>query len=210
MVCPVVCRCGGEGVRVMVDSLLAAMPSLLNVMLLYFLTLFFFGLIGLFLFHGRYRQQCFSAQPVYDNTPDQSIVAAALAACPDTFTCVSKPLDDNNATWIQLDGTPCSLISWYGFQCPTDQGFTCQELAQNPNFGVTSFDNIGIAFITIIQQMSLEGWTDNMFVMEKAMSRWYVSRLCCWALLSPFLLVALFCGGHSPVCCVVCRMATTD
>lgn len=163
------------GVRVMVDSVLAAVPALVNVMLIYILTLFFFGLIGLFLFEGRYRQQCFGDQYVEDGAiqaaTNMTLTEQYLAACPDSFTCVAlDPHPDDNRTRIQLDGTPCSVTSFYGFQCPSD--YQCLPLAENPNSGVTSFDNIGIAFVTIVQQMSLEGWTDNMFTMEKAMSRW--------------------------------------
>ena len=159
----------------MVDSMLAAMPALFNVMLIYLLTLFFFGLIGLFLFEGRYRQQCFSplyatGGPVLPST-NMTELDTLMAECPSGFTCVlGDPHPDDNTTRVQLDGTPCSSVSLYGFQCP--DGYSCEPLAPNPNSGVTSFDNIGLAFVTIVQQMSLEGWTDNMFTMEKAMSRW--------------------------------------
>jgi hypothetical protein len=126
------------GVQLMVDSLLGALPALCSVMTVYILVLFFFGLVGLTLFAGRYRQSCI-----------------------------------NDADEVQPDfDPPCSTGSWYGVQCA--EGYTCQDSGFNPNFGVTSFDNIAISFVTIVQQMSLEGWTDNMYAMEKALGRAYV------------------------------------
>ena len=37
----------------------------------------------------------------------------------------------------------------------------------NPNFGVTSFDNILAGFVTILQCISLEGWSDVLYLTEE-------------------------------------------
>lgn len=36
---------------------------------------------------------------------------------------------------------------------------TCIEQWQGPNFGITSFDNIGFAMLTVFQCITMEGWT---------------------------------------------------
>lgn len=36
---------------------------------------------------------------------------------------------------------------------------TCLEKWEGPNFGITSFDNIGYAMLTVFQCITMEGWT---------------------------------------------------
>lgn len=36
---------------------------------------------------------------------------------------------------------------------------TCIEQWEGPNFGITSFDNIGFAMLTVFQCITMEGWT---------------------------------------------------
>ena len=45
-----------------------------------------------------------------------------------------------------------------GFRCPALGSFRCLTM-QNPNAGLSGYDNLAIAFFTIIQVISLEGWT---------------------------------------------------
>jgi len=42
--------------------------------------------------------------------------------------------------------------------CPG--GFFCGKSNINPNFGVTNFDNLCYAFLTVFQCVTLEGWSD--------------------------------------------------
>ena len=41
--------------------------------------------------------------------------------------------------------------------------FTCKILFQGPNFGITSFDNIIFACITVFQCITMEGWTPLLY-----------------------------------------------
>lgn len=43
---------------------------------------------------------------------------------------------------------------------------------QNPNFGVTSFDNILSAWLTVFQCITLEGWTSVMYDAMDGTSGW--------------------------------------
>eukprot|EP00760_Papus_ankaliazontas_P021273 PhM_4_TR18667/c0_g1_i1/m.19829 len=49
---------------------------------------------------------------------------------------------------------------WWGRNC--DEGHICKDVG-NPNFGYTSFDHIGWAFLTIFQCITMEGWSDIMY-----------------------------------------------
>jgi Ion transport protein len=40
---------------------------------------------------------------------------------------------------------------------------TCLEDWEGPNFGITSFDNIGFAMLTVFQCITMEGWTQVLY-----------------------------------------------
>ena len=42
------------------------------------------------------------------------------------------------------------------------EGFICGKLLDNPNFGITNFDNIFSSFFQVFQCITLEGWTQMM------------------------------------------------
>ena len=39
----------------------------------------------------------------------------------------------------------------------------CLEKWEGPNYGITSFDNIGLAMLTVFQCVSMEGWTPILY-----------------------------------------------
>jgi hypothetical protein len=43
--------------------------------------------------------------------------------------------------------------------CPG--GYYCARGSENPNEGVTNFDNLGYSFLTIFQVVTLEGWSET-------------------------------------------------
>jgi hypothetical protein len=47
-------------------------------------------------------------------------------------------------------------------------GWFCGKTSTNPNFGVTNFDNVLYAFLTVFQCVTLEGWSDIMMMVWKA------------------------------------------
>jgi Ion transport protein len=46
--------------------------------------------------------------------------------------------------------------------CENDQ--ECLPYLDGPNYGITSFDNIGVAMLTVFQCITLEGWTEVMYM----------------------------------------------
>ena len=40
---------------------------------------------------------------------------------------------------------------------------TCLEKWEGPNYGITSFDNIGFAMLTVFQCVTMEGWTSILY-----------------------------------------------
>lgn len=62
---------------------------------------------------------------------------------------------------------PCS-VDTSGFQCSslTDEvnhTFICCDDWEGPNYGITNFDNFGLAMLTVFQCVTLEGWTSVLY-----------------------------------------------
>ena len=49
--------------------------------------------------------------------------------------------------------------------CPN--GSICKPWVDGPNSGLTSFDDIAVAFVTVFQVMTLEGWTGIFYLVRK-------------------------------------------
>lgn len=58
-----------------------------------------------------------------------------------------------------------------GFDCQDedDPYWVCRLYWEGPNDGITNFDNIGLAMLTVFQCISLEGWTDVMYNLQDGM-----------------------------------------
>ena len=58
------------------------------------------------------------------------------------------------------------------------------------NYGITNFDNIAWAFLTIFQCITMEGWTKIMNIYEDAYIQWFVNLyfISCIVICSFFLL----------------------
>lgn len=59
-----------------------------------------------------------------------------------------------------FDEQPCGE-SPPGRQCP--EGTDCREYWQGPNYGITQFDNVLFAVLTVFQCITMEGWTDMLY-----------------------------------------------
>uniref|UniRef100_A0A8C3VGT8 Voltage-dependent N-type calcium channel subunit alpha n=1 Tax=Catharus ustulatus TaxID=91951 RepID=A0A8C3VGT8_CATUS len=66
----------------------------------------------------------------------------------------------SNETGEEVGDFPC------GEEPPARQcesGTTCREYWQGPNYGITNFDNILFAVLTVFQCITMEGWTDILY-----------------------------------------------
>ncbi|KAK9955184.1 hypothetical protein ABG768_015072, partial [Culter alburnus] len=70
------------------------------------------------------------------------------------LTCFS------NETGEKVGDYPCG-IEKSARKCP--EGTVCKEYWKGPNYGITNFDNILFAILTVFQCITMEGWTDVLY-----------------------------------------------
>ena len=172
------------GMRVLIGTMIRAVPMIANVMLLCVFFFTIFGIFGLQVFRGALRNRCFTIVPetscaldhdenedavfcrdvIPDRGADFNVTAAVLVSDDDEQTCTNTSLH------------------WPGYMCP--EGQMCLK-ANNPNYGITHFDNIAHAWLTIFQCITLEGWTPLMYMTMDALTGWTVV----------YFLLLVFTGG---------------
>nr|XP_036218959.1 muscle calcium channel subunit alpha-1 isoform X1 [Bactrocera oleae]XP_036218960.1 muscle calcium channel subunit alpha-1 isoform X1 [Bactrocera oleae]XP_036218961.1 muscle calcium channel subunit alpha-1 isoform X1 [Bactrocera oleae]XP_036218962.1 muscle calcium channel subunit alpha-1 isoform X1 [Bactrocera oleae]XP_036218963.1 muscle calcium channel subunit alpha-1 isoform X1 [Bactrocera oleae] len=87
------------------------------------------------------------------------------------------------------DEHPCGT----GFQC--QEGYVCHEKWDGPNYGITNFDNFGLAMLTVFQCVTLEGWTDVLYNIQDAMgSTWQWIYFVSMVILGAFFVMNLILG----------------
>uniref|UniRef100_A0A8C1YB68 Sodium channel protein n=1 Tax=Cyprinus carpio TaxID=7962 RepID=A0A8C1YB68_CYPCA len=147
------------GLKTIVGALIQSVKKLADVMILTVFCLSVFALIGLQLFMGNLRQKCVRTTTHCLNTTLPSFNNS-------TFFC-------NNRTWSsledfitnegQLDGAKDALICGNASdagKCP--DGFECMKTGRNPNYGYTSFDTFGWAFLSLFRLMTQDYW-ENLY-----------------------------------------------
>eukprot|EP01065_Artemidia_motanka_P049742 TRINITY_DN8328_c0_g1_i1.p1 TRINITY_DN8328_c0_g1~~TRINITY_DN8328_c0_g1_i1.p1 ORF type:complete len:2109 (+),score=672.20 TRINITY_DN8328_c0_g1_i1:54-6380(+) len=170
-------------VRILVNSLLASLPRLSSVFLLYSVFLFVFGVIALQVWQGRLRKRCVDlVVPGLAEAAGMSVQAyrAALIANETTggengekasYLFIPELRDQVCKEYPK--GEPGRPETLHGGQyCPWRN--VCVEI-ENPNLGQEHFDNIGAAVLTLFVAVTMEGWTALMYRVIDASS--YYSAL---------------------------------
>ncbi|XP_059200403.1 sodium channel protein type 4 subunit alpha B-like [Centropristis striata] len=144
------------GLKTIVGALIQSVRKLADVMILTVFCLSVFALIGLQLFMGLLRQKC----------------VRSLAHCINSSYSPNASFICNNRTWssradflgsednfYKVEGAKDALICGYGSdagKCP--DGFDCLKVGRNPNYGYTSFDTFGWAFLALFRLMTQDYW----------------------------------------------------
>ncbi|XP_077473353.1 sodium channel, voltage-gated, type I-like, alpha isoform X4 [Stigmatopora argus] len=127
------------GLKTIVGALFQSVKKLADVMILTVFCLSVFALIGLQLFMGHLKQ----------NVQKES------------FNWTEYSLDNNN--YYYLPGKRDPLLCGNGTeagQCP--EGFSCIKVGKNPDYGYTSFDSFGWAFLSLFRLMTQDFW-ENLY-----------------------------------------------
>ncbi|XP_078040970.1 ca[2+]-channel protein alpha[[1]] subunit D isoform X2 [Augochlora pura] len=105
-----------------------------------------------------------------------------------------KTCRHNVTQTIMEEPVPCGPG---GFQCDNvGSGYYCsKQFWEGPNWGITNFDNFGLAMLTVFQCVTLEGWTDVLYNIEDAMgSSWQWIYFISMVILGAFFVMNLILG----------------
>ncbi|XP_053346516.1 sodium channel protein type 4 subunit alpha B [Clarias gariepinus] len=140
------------GLKTIVGALIQSVKKLGDVMILTVFCLSVFALIGLQLFMGNLRHKCVLwPPPVVNDTADtnRTIDFQEFINNPDNYYVIPGGTDP----------LLCGNSSDAGM-CP--EGYTCMKAGRNPNYGYTSYDSFGWAFLALFRLMTQDFW-ENLF-----------------------------------------------
>ncbi|KAM9813283.1 sodium channel protein type 8 subunit alpha-like [Neosynchiropus ocellatus] len=152
------------GLKTIVGALIQSVKKLSDVMILTVFCLSVFALIGLQLFMGNLRNKCVF-WPINLN---EYVVNGTQ-----TFDFGEYIMNDTNFYFYpgQVDALLCGNSSDSG-RCP--EGFTCMKAGRNPNYGYTSFDSFGWAFLTLFRLMTQDFWENLYMLTLRAAGKTYM------------------------------------
>uniref|UniRef100_A0A3Q4H6Y4 Sodium channel protein n=1 Tax=Neolamprologus brichardi TaxID=32507 RepID=A0A3Q4H6Y4_NEOBR len=150
------------GLKTIVGALIQSVKKLSDVMILTVFCLSVFALIGLQLFMGNLRHKCVkSRQNASEMTQFGSFSLLPFSPLSANFYFLPG----------QLDALLCGNSSDSG-RCP--EGYTCMKAGRNPNYGYTSFDSFGWAFLALFRLMTQDFWENLYMLTLRAAGKTYM------------------------------------
>ncbi|XP_035271255.1 sodium channel, voltage gated, type V-like, alpha b isoform X2 [Anguilla anguilla] len=148
------------GLKTIVGALIQSVKKLADVMILTVFCLSVFALIGLQLFMGNLRQKCVrSTAHCLNSTRGND----TLFFCNNKTWTSEEDFISDEENFYKAEGAKDALICGYGSdagKCP--DGFDCLKAGRNPNYGYTSFDTFGWAFLSLFRLMTQDYW-ENLY-----------------------------------------------
>ncbi|XP_053794496.1 sodium channel protein type 5 subunit alpha-like [Vidua chalybeata] len=145
------------GLKVIVNSLVESVKKLLDVLILTVFCLSVFALIGLQLFMGNLKSKCVLNVTQYNDS---------LCKDPKIYVPNDKgkcfyflPLHNPYFCYRLKDSSEILLCGYSADpkkECP--ENYTCEKIGSNPDFGYTSFDHFGWAFLSVFRLMTQDYW----------------------------------------------------
>ena len=165
--------------RRLIASLIASLPALGNVVIFLFFIFVLFGIFGVQQFKGYFFYRCrLTTGPVNGVWPIDYNVDK-LCAPPSQDALIG------NATICPV---VCGNPSAYGLSLSSDNVTTDAKI----NYGITTFDNLAQAILTIFQCITLEGWVDIMYNLMDSNITWLAAAyFCLLVLFGSFFLLNL-------------------
>uniref|UniRef100_A0A668SD00 Sodium channel protein n=1 Tax=Oreochromis aureus TaxID=47969 RepID=A0A668SD00_OREAU len=142
------------GLKTIVGALIQSVKKLADVMILTVFCLSVFALIGLQLFMGNLRQKCVLMPPPFLSNHTNNTGSSDF----DFYKYINNP--ENHYYYPgHADALLCGNSSDAGV-CP--DGYVCMKAGRNPNYGYTSYDTFGWAFLALFRLMTQDFW-ENLF-----------------------------------------------
>ncbi|XP_057191838.1 sodium channel, voltage-gated, type I-like, alpha isoform X1 [Triplophysa rosa] len=149
------------GLKTIVGALIQSVKKLSDVMILTLFCLSVFALVGLQLFMGCLRSKCVRMPP--NSTFNVTLQFDWDVACNQSSDYCWESYSNNPDNYYILPGKRDAVIcgkSRDAGQCP--EGFYCVKAGPNPDYGYTSFDSFGWAFLSLFRLMTQDFW-ENLY-----------------------------------------------
>merc|ERR1719483_1270149 len=152
---------GVPSLQVVMSSIAKAIGPLVNIALLLLFAIIIFAIVGLEFYSGALNKTCFD-------------------------------LNDLNVILTEVEeGMPCAMGTEEtapvgAYTCRANES-VCLEKWEGPNNGITSFDNIALAMLTVFQCVTMEGWTPILYWTNDA-----IGSVFNWAFFIPLIVVGSF------------------
>ncbi|XP_023805324.1 sodium channel protein type 4 subunit alpha A isoform X3 [Oryzias latipes] len=194
------------GLKTIVAALIQSVKKMVDVMVLTVFALAVFALVGLQLFMGNLRQKCvrwpiltnettsefLNSSSTFNHTVDFNNITANNNSVYSNSTFNFMEYIENIENYYYLDGSKDALLcgnSSDAGKCP--DGFTCMKAGRNPNFGYTSFDSFGWAFLALFRLMTQDYWENLFQLILRAAGRTYMLFFVAIIFLGSFYLINL-------------------
>ncbi|XP_059180593.1 sodium channel protein type 4 subunit alpha A [Centropristis striata] len=194
------------GLKTIVAALIQSVKKMVDVMILTVFALAVFALIGLQLFMGNLRHKCvrwpidtnetafefFNTTDTFNDTLsfNNTLDTNGTAYSNSTFNFIEYIENSDNHYF--LEGSPDALLcgnSSDAGKCP--EGYTCMKAGRNPNFGYTSFDSFGWAFLALFRLMTQDYWENLFQLILRAAGKTYMLFFVVIIFLGSFYLINL-------------------
>uniref|UniRef100_A0A672IP04 Sodium channel protein n=1 Tax=Salarias fasciatus TaxID=181472 RepID=A0A672IP04_SALFA len=135
------------GLKTIVGALFQSVKKLADVMILTVFCLSVFALVGLQLFMGHLKNKCIMDPYLNFTAKNESdTMNATNANAKHHYYLPDKPKDP--------------LLCGNSSECP--EGYLCIPIGRNPDYGYTSFDSFGWAFLSLFRLMTQDYW-ENLY-----------------------------------------------
>ena len=139
------------GMPMLVNSILDVLPKMGSVSALCTFVFAVFGIVGMNLFKGQLHYRC--AEPGFVEIAGHPVSRRRVA-------------EVDQAAWdTEIYCNPARSD-----QCSAGQ--TCAYFQSNPGADLTSFDNIGVTMVILLQAITFDDWANPMFALMESGSPW--------------------------------------
>ncbi|XP_066542488.1 sodium channel, voltage-gated, type I-like, alpha isoform X2 [Hoplias malabaricus] len=144
------------GLKTIVGALIQSVKKLSDVMILTVFCLSVFALIGLQLFMGNLKYKCV-------RIPNNDTELLKTSHCFNESSKWFEKYTEDDSNFYYIPGKKDPLICGTARDAgKCEKGYACCKIGKNPNYGYTSFDSFGWAFLSLFRLMTQDGW-ENLY-----------------------------------------------
>uniref|UniRef100_A0A4W6C536 Sodium channel protein n=1 Tax=Lates calcarifer TaxID=8187 RepID=A0A4W6C536_LATCA len=194
------------GLKTIVAALIQSVKKMVDVMVLTVFALAVFALVGLQLFMGNLRHKCvrwpietnetsfefFNTTSAFGDALSFNNTMGINHTTYTNSTFNFMEYIENTENHYYLEGSKDALLcgnSSDAGKCP--EGYTCMKAGRNPNFGYTSFDSFGWAFLALFRLMTQDYWENLFQLILRAAGKTYMLFFVVIIFLGSFYLINL-------------------